>query len=418
MAYYFKSNTSKGDGSARCGETIRFALTLTDGNTTVGCPLFVWHWEADDGTVKDGTADGASGMLTIDTAVSIPGFIHLTVTACDAKGTPLEQYHPFEGGAGAEIDKIRHNLEEPKDFDAFWQTVLHRLDAVAPETLQFTEIPSTDEKFLHYDVRIRCGENAGWNANIKNRFDAPVSGYLTMPRDVREGKKYPLQLRFMGYSFTEAERPNIQGHLMFSVNPHGLPNGLTYEEYESIKEQTVGAFGFDNEQNTNPETVYFKGMILRDIQALRWAKALKEWDGKDIEIAGGSMGAFQTCAVASLCHEVNRINIFIPWLCDLGGILQGRMRGWRPDIEQDGKLLDGLRYYDTVFLGKRITCLVNLHAGLGDYICPPSGVSALYNALTCEKSLEWAQNRTHDYFVSEEEYGSPERFFHQGELHF
>jgi hypothetical protein len=34
---------------------------------------------------------------------------------------------------------------------------------------------------------------------------------------------------------------------------------------------------------------------------------------------------------------------------------------------------------------------VNIFAGLGDYICPPGGIVALYNAFECEKSVSFTQ---------------------------
>ncbi len=36
-------------------------------------------------------------------------------------------------------------------------------------------------------------------------------------------------------------------------------------------------------------------------------------------------------------------------------------------------------------------------AGLGDYTCPPTGVAAFYNNLTCPKKIKWVQGSTHGY---------------------
>lgn len=77
-------------------------------------------------------------------------------------------------------------------------------------------------------------------------------------------------------------------------------------------------------------------------------------------------------------------------MCDLGGEAE-RMNGWRPDYTE------AMRYYDTVNFAKRITCNVNIEAGLGDYICPPSGVTSLYNAIIAPKTIVFTQNRTHSF---------------------
>jgi cephalosporin-C deacetylase-like acetyl esterase len=35
--------------------------------------------------------------------------------------------------------------------------------------------------------------------------------------------------------------------------------------------------------------------------------------------------------------------------------------------------------------------------GLGDYICPPSGIVALYNALDCKVTMTVKQGMTHSF---------------------
>ena len=107
------------------------------------------------------------------------------------------------------------------------------------------------------------------------------------------------------------------------------------------------------------------------------------------------MGAMQ--AVSAAAHEegVTRLDIEIPWLCDLRGIEKGRLEGWRPENSR------GMDYYDTVYQAARVKCETFITAGLGDYICPPSGVTALYHALGGKKHLTMQQNRTHPYIAPE-----------------
>jgi cephalosporin-C deacetylase-like acetyl esterase len=78
-------------------------------------------------------------------------------------------------------------------------------------------------------------------------------------------------------------------------------------------------------------------------------------------------------------------------MCDLRGIEDGRLRGWRPDPAV------GLDYYDTVNAGARVTCETVITAGLGDYVCPPSGITSLYHAVKGTKTITWLQNKTHPY---------------------
>ena len=77
-------------------------------------------------------------------------------------------------------------------------------------------------------------------------------------------------------------------------------------------------------------------------------------------------------------------------------------KGYTPVPRNHGewylKWVPALGYYDLANMAKRIpgTCRVRItRAGLGDYTCPPSGVAAFYNSLSCPKSIVWVQGSTH-----------------------
>ena len=61
---------------------------------------------------------------------------------------------------------------------------------------------------------------------------------------------------------------------------------------------------------------------------------------------------------------------------------------------------DALGYYDAAIVASLVpkTCKVVItRAGLGDYICPPTGLARLYNALECPKKIVWSQGSEHGY---------------------
>ena len=138
-------------------------------------------------------------------------------------------------------------------------------------------------------------------------------------------------------------------------------------------------------------------MILRALQAVRYCRTLPQWDGVNVTVSGGSMGAFQATSAAALDRGVTKLEINVPWMCDLRGIEDGRLSGWRPAIAA------GLDYYDTVSMASRVTADTVITAGLGDYVCPPSGVTALFHSFTCPKTLTMLQNKTHPYTAPEYE---------------
>ena len=108
------------------------------------------------------------------------------------------------------------------------------------------------------------------------------------------------------------------------------------------------------------------------------------------------MGAFQATHAAAFDKDVTKLDIIVPWMCDLRGKSEGgRLDGWLPEAAH------GLDYFDTVNAGARVTCPVEISAGLGDYVCPPSGITSLYHAISAPKTMTMLQNRTHGYTAPE-----------------
>ena len=188
---------------------------------------------------------------------------------------------------------------------------------------------------------------------------------------------------------------------MFS--PHGYELEREPEYYDEFFRSICSGgrtFGFDEKQNADPENCYFSGYTYRIMRALEWLKTLPEWNGKDLIVSGGSMGGLQSIWAAGLDSDVTQAFPRIPWCCDIGGrdTLKRIIDPWY--IHET----PALRYYDPVNLAKRISkkCRVEIpRAGLGDYCCPPSGVSVLFNNIPGPKKINWVQGSTHGYVPPE-----------------
>jgi len=167
-----------------------------------------------------------------------------------------------------------------------------------------------------------------------------------------------------------------------------------YVEFKKTTDSNGYGHAFDPAQNEKAETAYFGGMTWRVMRAVEYAKTLPEWNGKDLTMEGGSQGGLQSIWAGALVPGVTKLDIYVPWGCNIGGTTDGRNHGdwfqeWRP----------GLDYYDTVNMARRIpkTCKVVIsRVGMGDYISTPSGISVFYNALTCPKSCAWLQGSQHN----------------------
>lgn len=373
--------------SYRLGEEMRFAFTAE--NAPPGATIR-WRITDDDGKLAVGTASaqaapalpsaGSCAPAVQTAGLSRPGFAHVAAELVAPGGEVLAR---CDGGAGAAVADIRPDFPEPPDFDDFWARRLAPLLAQPPR-----------------------GVAEGGAIAIPCPGGRPSTGFLSIPR-AAAGRRFPARVHFHGYD--ESWRPTAylpprpeslpEGEIYLDMAAHGYEPGREPEYYAALR-AAAGSNGhdyaFDPVQNADPDTAYFGGMAWRVLRGLEYVRSLPEWDGKTLVVEGGSCGALQAVWCAALDHAVTECRIFIPWCCNIGGPAAGRARGdwhveWTP----------ALGYYDAANMAPRIpaTCRVEiLFAGLGDYICPPSGVMAFYNRLSCPKRATFVQCATHGYF--------------------
>lgn len=408
----FTLTTDKNPIQYKVGDEIVFRVTFDWGQEVPEDqkkPLFVqWNRRGDDGISYSGMDTIAPGKdIVIKTKLNQPGFVSLTGRLMDVTGkgyvyfkhgeirTPLI----FEAGAGCNVDELLPAAEEPADFDAFWKSV-HAQLAKVPVKATVKQIPDDQlpkkfrGKFTVSAVTVQC---AG---------PRPVTGYLYQKAGLK-AKSMPVQVMFDGYGEgPQGEIPmndwifsNAEEKIVFRVNAHGYDLGKDKEYYKKFFAERP-AYGFSMKENAKPETSYFCGMAMRVIRAFDFAKTLPGWNGKDLIAQGGSQGGLQTAWAGSQVKGLTLCRPSVTWCSDIAGTKVGRIGGWRPPHTK------GLDYYDTVFHARRIpaTCKLEIsRIGLGDYVCPPSGVAAQYNAANCPKKAHWVQNSTHMYVPADKE---------------
>ena len=397
---YFSGTTEKNSVSYKVGEEIVFNVALKADGSAVGCECFRWRLSADDGSESEGISCGETGTLEIKTMLKKEGFVRLNVKACHANGEPIEGVAEYNGGAGANIEEIAKIKDEPNDFDEFWQRQLSRLDNVTPELLECEEVEAPQDSHIGYKVKLGFYEGDYGNY---------VSGYITVPRNASCGK-VKIKMWYNGYGIMDPDMYCEADTAIFTVNAHSIEVGMPPEYYRD--QPQLAGYGFLN--NDDPGKVYFKEMLLRDVQALRFMKSYFGEQGTDkrlaglwngeIDIVGGSQGGFQAVAVAVLESEgVKKLGAYCPWLCDIGGYgVNGRQRSnFMPEYTP------ALEYFDTVNFAKRIRsdCRVTVGTvGLGDYTANPAGNTALYNSIpqAVSKEIVYIQNRTHAILPVEE----------------
>lgn len=368
-------------------EKMEFAIRLEkDGQPVTGTRL-TWVRSGDDGLSEKGEAVSSAQPLVVTTSSAKPGFVRVLVTALDAEGKPVvnesKKKVVFDGGGGVHPETLR-SVPEPADFDAYWAAQKATLAAVPLEVLEMKPLPETTPGAVAFDIKIACAGGM------------PVSGYFSKTKDAAP-KSAAARITFHGYGVRSANRNDhhaaslAKPMLVLDINAHGIENGQPPEYYRNLGQTSLKGYAFDREQNARPETAYFNGMALRVLRALEFLKAQPEWDGKTLIVSGGSQGGWQALLAAGLDPDVSQCSAYKPWCCDLGGMTLGRLKGWRPDYTP------ALDYFDPVHHAKRIRCETTITSGLGDYVCPPSGITVLYNNIptAVSKRLEYQQGATH-----------------------
>ena len=410
---WIKGVTDRSAIGYRLGEPIRFTLTLEQAESLPSGLVIDWIRTGDDGKRETGKAlADAAKPLTITTSIDRPGFVRIFAVVRNPDGTVWEPAGVkvkkdraggltgsvfFDGGAGVDVDAIRQSAPEPADFDTFWARHKAALAAVPMEGVKCEELPSANQKVKLYVVTVPC---AG---------PRPATGYLVVP--AKEGK-YPAEVSFHGYATSWSARatkvPDISREtgsaIKLALSAHGFELNRDAAYYKafaaSVKSNGYG-HAFDPEQNSDPEKAYFCGMTYRVMRGIEYVKSRPEWDGRRLTVTGASQGGLQSIWGAALVPGVTEARISIPWCCDMASTATGRNHG-----EWFVKWVPALGYYDPVNMAKRIpaTCKVNItRAGIGDYTCPPAGVAAFYNNLSCPKSMVWMQGSTHGYVPPQRE---------------
>jgi cephalosporin-C deacetylase-like acetyl esterase len=369
------------------GEPMIFEITLEKDGQPVEGKRLKWRRTGDDGQNEHGHAQSTTEPLIIHTSLDQPGFIRIQVDAIDTDGNPLlnEKEKPviFDGGAGVQPEKLL-STPEPVDFDAWWTAQKVKAAKVPLHVLEMEAVPKQYPEVETYDVKVACAGGM------------PMSGYYSKTKNAAPHSAIA-RVSFKGYGVSGASRQDrwVKQHrkpvITLNINAHGIENGMPREFYKDLADSGLKSYGFDEAENATPENSYFYGMSLRVLKALEFIKSQPEWDGKTLIVEGGSQGGFQALLAAALDPEVTRCVAVKPWLSDLSGVKLGRMTGWRP------KYTPALGYYDPVNHAKRLRCETKLIAGLGDYVCPPSGITVLYNNIpdTVTKRIEYQQGATH-----------------------
>ena len=423
---WFKGTTDKCPIDYQVGEAMTFTVTPMEVGELLSPEDWQLEWRrtGDDGIIERGKVpfDGHTPFV-YSTKIDRPGFVRLELVVEDKDGKRYKKQYRgdtttpegrramnafersrrevfFDGGAGAAVETLRP-VGAPADLAAYWKTFDERL-ARRPFAAERVLVSTDEAGYRVFAVSVPC-------AGVY-----PVTGYLTVPPE-EAGRTYPARLETCGYG--DALRSNYEppprhrraDEIVFAVNPFGvrLPElGGTEADRKAlwwaVRDGKGVGHAFSRDQNSDRDAAFFNGMVLRVKRALQYLKTLPEWNGRDLIASGPSQGGLQTIWAAACGEGVTRAESDITWCCDI--YTNGKLRKDKSlNLAGDNwyvEWTDALGYYDAAIVASLVpkTCKVVItRAGLGGYICPPTGLARLYNALECPKKIVWSQGSEHGY---------------------
>ncbi len=354
------------------GDNVTFRVSALYENRIVSIPSFSYSYRTDEGVTKSGTASGKGGQMVVTLpGCAKPGTAMLTVSPQGLSDPDLD----FVGTVAFDFAKIKPARSAPSDFKQFWDNQFSKLMASSPSEVEYEKCEDHSQKYYKtYDATV----TSPWGN---------VYLHITVP-DNAKSHSLQIKLRCQAYGYRSAVPEYRDDAITVSVNPHSIENDRS-SSYYAEKEDELDCWVDDKDTREN---CYFLGMIMRDIQALRYVqdKFSNLWDGKTIDVAGASMGGYQALAVGAVYSKVTSLSLSWPWMCDLGGGPAGRNDGWAPSWSSAGQ------YFDACYFAPYVKGTVrSLTVGLGDYISPPSGIIAMYNALSVQKQATFIQDGRH-----------------------
>ena len=390
---YINASTDKDPLTYEIDEPIVFTVNFGEYNDQIpkGTKLS-WCLRGDDGQSSTGVQEWDPAITnTIQGSLASNGFLWLHVDFLDQDGKKLQ--FAFGGDAyltaGAAVHpELLQGVPAPADFDEYWDD---QRQALLDLPLKTKIEPALEkDQCTVYKVTANC------------LGPRPMTAWLCIPKNAAE-KSLPVVVGFHGYGFAgpqyrDPSWMNETEVIRMDVGAHGTDMGREQAYYDAFEkalanEQGMG-YAFDYRENQNRDTAYFHGMALRVMRALQVAKTLPQWNQKDLIVEGSSQGGLQSIWAAALDPDVTLAKPTVPWHADIAGQGQlGRVFGpWKIPYTP------ALEYYDTIHMAHRIHCPLEItRAGLGDYVCPPSGIAVLYNNLKCPKTIHWFQGSDHGF---------------------
>lgn len=280
---------------------------------------------------------------------------------------------------GYEVDQINSPFHKPDDFDEFWKKALDELAQVNPAYKIEESESKSNEEYKAFRIEMTSLENVR------------IWGWLTIPRTIIKGKKYPAVLVFPGYQVM-MKPLFFHDFIGLSLNVRGMDKSS--EAYPIPKEEEILTYRVQD-----PLKYIYRGIYMDCIRGLDFLRANQEMgvDPDRITVLGGSQGAALSLVVAGLRNkQIQTCIADVPIYCDMHANLE-----MEPQIKEEAftfkyinrfldknkgsftkeDFLQNFSYFEVQNFVPNIRCTVLMAACFRDALAPPPTVFYAFNKL-------------------------------------
>lgn len=381
--YQIRVVPNKTDWTYELNQPAKFTVSVTLNNIqTAGLPVkYSCGLEAMPPTLEKSITTTEQPFVIEAGTMKEPGFLR-----CIATMEKDGKTYRGLGTAGYAPEQIKPTVEEPKDFDQFWEDGKKQL-AKLPIDAKLEPLPSySTPKVDVYQVSFQ---------NITVRTDMPSSriyGILAIPKTDNPNQKFPALFNPPGAGVRPyrglinlAER----GIITLQIGIHGLPVTFEQSVYDNLN--AGGLAGYPNFYIDNKNNYYYRRVYLGCIRANDFLTGLPQFNGKNLGVIGSSQGGGLAIVTAALDPRVTALAVSYPALSDMTGYIHGRAGGWfhvfKNEANRTKEKIETLKYYDAVNFARRIKVPGIYSWGFNDEVCPPTSMHAALNVINAPKTL-------------------------------
>ncbi len=374
------------DWTYKTGEKVKFTIAVfKNGNLIPNAHVrYEIGPEKQDPTQKETITLPTGSQIIEGGTMNTGGFLRCVAIA-EVEG---KEYRNLSTAAFDPLT-IKPTVENPNDFDTFWQGAKTEL-AKIPMDAKMTLLPE------------RCTEKVNvYHVNLQNfKIGARLYGILCVPK--KEGK-YPalLQVPGAGVRPYAGDIANAEkGMITLQIGIHGIPVIMEPSVYVDLGNGILN--GYPNYNLDDKNRFFYKRVYMGCVRANDFLTSLPQYDGSNLAVTGGSQGGALSIITASLDSRVKYLGAFYPALSDVTGYLNGRAGGWphyfdkgNRTVNEKKEKLETVGYYDVVNFARRLKVPGMYSWGFNDETCPPTSMYAAYNVISAPKELFLALDTGH-----------------------